>query len=231
MELPLSNRVKEAVSLEFMKYVTERRKLFIDRVLGNRTRHITVVLEDIYQSQNASAVLRTCECLGVQDVHVIENKSTYGLNKKVLKGANKWIDLNRYRDRQKDNTPICYEALRKQGYTIVATVPDQEAVPYTQLDVSTKMALVFGNELEGLTPYAIEQADIRSTIPLSGFTESFNLSVTAAIYLSTLLNTLRHSDVAWQLTDEEKMNLRLGWLRKSVRNASTIERVYLQSIG
>ena len=90
------------------QYVSDHKKEFIQKVLSQRTRHITVVLEDIYQAQNSSAVVRTCECMGLQDIHLIENTNSYEVNTRVLKGSNRWVDLIRYRSKSNDNTEACF---------------------------------------------------------------------------------------------------------------------------
>lgn len=212
------------------QYVSDHKKNFIDRVLSERTRYVTLVLEDIYQSQNASAVLRTCECLGLQDVHIIEDETKYAVNKRVLKGANKWIDLHRYKMKGFDNTEICFRQLRGMGYKILATDPSPDGVSINEVSFDQKIAVVMGNELHGTSNFAIENADQKIYIPMHGFTESFNISVSAAIILNTLLTKLRTSDVEWRLTEDEKITIRLQWLRKIVRRSDLIEQQFLKTI-
>jgi tRNA (guanosine-2'-O-)-methyltransferase len=214
----------------FAQYITEHKKQFIEKVLSERTRHVTLVLEDIYQSQNASAAVRTCECLGVQDIHIIEDGTQYSVNKQVLKGANKWVDLHRHKLKGFNNTDICFRKLRELGYKIFVTDPSPDGISINEIPVDQKLAIVMGNELEGTSEFAIAQADQKIFIPMHGFTESFNISVSAAICLNTTLTKLRASDVAWQLTEEEKDVLRLQWYRKVVRRSDLIEREFLRSL-
>jgi tRNA (guanosine-2'-O-)-methyltransferase len=214
----------------FLRFVSDHKKDFLERVLDQRTRHITVVLEDIYQSQNASAVIRTCECMGIQDVHIIENDSKYTVNRRVLKGSYKWVDLIRHRGKGKNNTEACFKMLRANGYKIAATDPSPEGVSIHELSVDDKIAIVMGNELHGTSSYAIENADMKVRIPMYGFTESLNISVSAAICLNSLVPALRNSTVNWQLTESEKDAIRLGWLRKMLRNAEIVEREFMKSI-
>jgi tRNA (guanosine-2'-O-)-methyltransferase len=188
------------------------------------------VLENIYQSQNASAVVRTCECLGLQDIHIIETESKYAVNKRVLKGANKWIDLHRYKMRGFNNTEICFRKLRELGYQIVVTDPSPDGISLSKIPVDQKIALVMGSELRGTSDYALAHADQKIFIPMYGFTESFNISVSAAICLNTLLSHLRERNIQWQLTEEEKDTLRLQWYRKVVRRSELIEREFLLSV-
>jgi tRNA (guanosine-2'-O-)-methyltransferase len=96
--------------------------------------------------------------------------------------------------------------------------------------VKDKIAIVMGNELHGTSSYALDHADMKVRIPMYGFTESLNISVSAAICLNTLVPKLRKEEVNWQLTDEEKADIRLRWLRKMVRNAEILEKEFLKSI-
>jgi tRNA (guanosine-2'-O-)-methyltransferase len=225
----MSSKEKK-VTDHFSQYITDHKKQFIEKVLSERTRHITLVLEDIYQSQNASAVVRTCECLGLQDIHIIEEDSKYSVNKRVLKGSNKWIDLYRYKMKGFNNTEICFRKLREQGYQILVTDPSPDGVSINEIAIDNKIAVVMGNELHGTSNFAIEHADQKIFIPMHGFTESFNISVSAAICLNTLLTKVRESNVSWQLTEEEKEVLRLQWYRKVIRRSDLIEQEFLRSI-
>ncbi|MBL7851244.1 MAG: RNA methyltransferase [Cyclobacteriaceae bacterium] len=225
-ELQQQQLLKEHLS----QFVTEHKRGFMERVLASRTRYLTIVLEDIYQSQNTSAVIRTCECMGLQDVHVIETNSEWSTNKLILKGSNKWLNIIRYRKKGSNNTADCFEALRSKGYRIAVTDP-AGGVPIDEVPLDRPLAIVMGNERHGSSPFALQHADLAVTIPMAGFTESMNISVSAAICLHTTLSRLRRSDYPWPLSEEEKEELRLQWYRKSVRNAEVIEREFLRSIA
>lgn len=212
------------------QYVTGHKKDYIEKVLAMRTRHLTVVMEDIYQSQNLSAVIRTCECLGVQDVHIIENHSAYAVNRRVLKGAHKWVSLFRYRSGG-DRTLVCFRTLREKGYRIVTAAPEPSGTDVNDLDVSSRVALVFGNELHGLSAEARRYCDAQVKIPMYGFTESLNISVSAAVCVFSLMNRIRRSGEKYGLTDEECDELRLSWYRKIIRRSEIIEREYLRTIA
>ena len=213
------------------QFVSEHKKRFVEQVLRYRTRYVTVVLEDIYQSQNASAVLRTCECMGLQDVHVIEQNSKYELNRRVLKGAHKWLSLYRYRDKNIDNTKTCFAALRNNGYTVCVTDPAPDGTSIYDLDVAEgKIALVFGNELRGVSSHALAHADRKIRIPMYGFTESLNISVSVAICLNTLIGKLHSSGLDYSLNQYEQDAIKLDWYRKIVRRSELIEREFLRAI-
>lgn len=223
-------RHESALLQHLAQYVTDNKKQFIDRVLSFRTRHVTVVLEDIYQSQNSSAVIRTCEGMGLQDVHIIENNSTYEVNKKVLKGANKWLDLIRYRSSDGNNTERCLQTLREQGYRILAAAPAEDGKSITEINaLEQKCALMVGNELKGLSPHALAQSDEKVRIPMYGFVESFNVSVSVAISLAILMSPLRTEGRFPGLSDDEKEEIKLGWFRKIVNRSDIIEREFMRT--
>ena len=213
------------------QFVSDHKKAFIEKVLHDRTRYVTVVLENIYQSQNASAAVRTCECMGLQDVHIIEDTARYHLNIRVLKGSYKWMNLQRYRNRRVNNTEECFTHLRSQGYRIFVADPAENGIPVDELEVSKdKIALVFGNELHGVSSYSLQHADGKVRIPMFGFTESLNVSVSVAISLNTVLSKLRQNDAAIGLSEDEKEILRLAWYRKIVRRSDIVEREFLRTI-
>jgi tRNA (guanosine-2'-O-)-methyltransferase len=214
----------------FSQYVSDHKKEFISKVLSQRTRHVTVVLEDIHQSQNTSAVVRTCECMGLQDIHIIENTNAYQTNTRVLKGSNKWMDLIRYRTKGANNTEACIQQLHKQGYKVYAADPAETGVSIHDVDVTQgNVAIMFGNELHGVSEYALAHCDQKVRIPMFGFTESLNISVSVAICLNTLITKL-HQDWKYGLTEAEKAELTLQWYRKVVRKSDLIEREFLRAI-
>jgi tRNA (guanosine-2'-O-)-methyltransferase len=221
-ELLLSNHLAQ--------FVSDHKKEFVDRVLNERTRYVTIVLENIYQSQNASATLRTSECLGLQEVHIVENTAKYHLNIRVLKGADKWLELHRYRTPGVNNTEACFTKLKSEGYRIFVADPAEDGVSIEELSANQKIALVFGNELRGVSAYAVENADGKIRIPMYGFTESLNISVSVAICLSTLMKKLRESGVDFHLREEEKRLIKLEWFKKIVKRSDLLAREFLRTI-
>jgi tRNA (guanosine-2'-O-)-methyltransferase len=213
------------------QFVSDHKKDFVEKVLNERTRYLTIVLENIYQSQNASAVLRTCECLGIQDIHIVENTAKYHLNVRVLKGADKWLNLERYRSKGVNNTETCFAKLRKNGYKILVADPSVDGIAIDDINVcENKLAVVFGNELRGASDYALDQADQKIRIPMYGFTESLNISVSVAICLNTLLNKLRQTESSICLSEEEKEIIKLSWYKKIVKHSDILEREFLRTI-
>lgn len=210
-------------------YLTEKRKALFKKVLEDRTRHFTVVLEDIFQPHNASAVVRTCDIFGIQDVHAIENKYNNKISRHVAKGSQKWLSYNRYRD-DSDNTKSCLASLKEKGYQIIATTPHNDSCLLQDFDVTKKSAFVFGVESEGVSETVIENADGFLKIPMVGFTESLNISVAAAIILQEVTSKLRNSEVDWKLSDEEKQMLYFNWVKTTIKNVDKIEAYYQQNL-
>lgn len=203
-------------------FVTERRLNKMNQVLDNRTRKLTVVLEDIYQAQNASAVLRHCDALGVQDIHIIENRNSFKTTKDVDMGTQQWLTVNRYND-EEQNTLCTINKLKKDGYRIVATTPHTDQCSLEEIDISKgPIALVFGTELTGISDIVRENADEFMVIPMYGFVESYNISASCAMSLYNIIHKIRKTD-NWHLTDQEKERLKLQWLRTTVKNAKELE--------
>ena len=204
------------------KFVTEERFAKFLKVLEYRTRYVTVVLEDIYQPHNASAVLRSCELFGVQDIHIIENRNKYNPNPDVAVGASKWLNLIKYNGKE-NNTIDAIKELKAQGYRIVATTPHRNDTELKEFDVERgKFALVFGSEMPGITDTVFENADEFLRIDMYGFTESFNISVSVAIILHYLIEKLHKSEINWILSQEEKQEILFNWLKNSVKDADNI---------
>ena len=219
--------------LEYLSaVVTAERLALYNKIIENRTNYITVVLEDIFQAQNASAVLRTCDCLGIQNVHVIENRNRFQVDTEVSMGSSKWITLNSYR-KNKNNSLEAIHSLKKNGYRIIATSPHTNDIELPDFDISKgKIALVFGSELPGISETVTKEADEFLKIPMFGFTESFNISVSAAIILHHLTEKLRNSEsIDWHLTEDEKVEIKLQWIKNTVKKSSLIEKRFWEERG
>ena len=209
--------LQKEIAAYLKQFVTESRQQRLSEVIANRTRHVTVVLEDLFQAQNISAVLRTCDCYGVQDVYVIQHRNEFEANKEISMGADKWLIIHEYPHRE-HNVKECIDRLHEQGYWVVATLPDERKRTIFDLPVEQKTAFLFGTELTGLSEEAVKYADGNVLIPMYGFTESFNISNSAAIILSHFTERMRRSNVRWQLSDEEKEEIYFDWLQKSVKD-------------
>jgi tRNA (guanosine-2'-O-)-methyltransferase len=215
----------------FRSFLTEERWERMIQVLSGRTRYITIVLEDLYQPHNASAVLRSCDAFGIQDVHVIENRNHFSINTGIELGTSKWLDIYRYKEKpgesmDRDNTEAALSALRAAGYRIIATTPHADDVDLESFDLKKgKFALLFGNELQGLSEKALSLADEYMKIPMYGFVESLNISVSCAVALHHLSWKLRE-EVNWSLGEGESEEVLLSWLRRSVKNAKDLEEHY-----
>ncbi len=206
-------------------YLTDRRKNLFQKVLSERTRHFTVVTEDVYQLHNTSAVMRTCDVFGIQDLHVVEEKVSKRIDKEIAMGAQKWVDFKRY-----TSIKNCISSLKNSGYQIIATTPHDNSTLLHEFDVSKKSAFLFGKEMEGLSDTVMAEADGFLKIPMYGFTESLNISVSAAIILQSVVTKMKQSNVNWQLSEEEKLELEMQWLKKTIKASDEIiERYYSEN--
>ena len=219
----------EALIDHFLKCITDERKALFKKLIQKRTKYLTVVLENIYQPLNASAVLRSCDCFGIQDVHVIENYNEFKPDREVAMGASNWLTVNRY-NKNENNTLDCIQSLKNKGYRIVATSPHNSQTNLINFDLSKgKTALFFGTELEGLSDVVLENADEHLHIPMYGFTESFNLSVSAAICLYEMRMKMEKENIKWYMTEDEKNQVLLNWLRYSIDRSEILEEDFLKN--
>ncbi|MBN2263775.1 MAG: RNA methyltransferase [Prolixibacteraceae bacterium] len=223
---------KDKALIEYLStYVTPERFDLFNKIVDQRTNYIAVVLEDIYQSQNASAVLRTCDCFGVQNVHVIENRNTFDVNPEVSLGSSKWLSIERH-NQNENNTIQALSLLKNQGYRIVATTPHQNDVDLNNFDVTKgKCAFVFGTELKGISQKVKDNADEFLKIPMYGFTESFNISVSVAIILHYTTLLLRQRGVDWHLNPADRNALLLRYLMKNIKGSKYIAKTFLEKIA
>ncbi|HRY33456.1 MAG TPA: RNA methyltransferase [Bacteroidales bacterium] len=216
--------------LEFLSgFITEERYTRFRHVLEQRTRYLTVVVENAYQSHNISAVLRSCECFGIQDVHIIENLNEYRTHKDIALGADKWLSISRYR--QGNAVESCLRKLRRDGYRIVATSPRPDACTIWDLPLDQKTAVVLGTELDGISEEVKQAADLFFTIPMAGLTESLNLSVSAGICLFQLSKRVRESKAEWKLDEDEKTVILTEWIKLSLNQPETVIREFLRKNG
>lgn len=221
----MDNTTKKALIAYLEQQITLNKRTKMDEIVRNRTRHVTLLLEDIFQQHNASAIVRSAECFGVQDLHIVQERFSFSVNTGVAMGSSKWISMHRY-----GNTPDAFKALKDQGYRIVATTPHATASNLEDLPLDGKIALVFGTENVGLSAYAMEHADEYVKIPMYGFTESFNVSVSAALTLYHVTTALRNSSIDWRLPADQELEVRLSWLRKAIRGVKEFERMFFEDI-
>jgi tRNA (guanosine-2'-O-)-methyltransferase len=218
---------------ELLKYLSgfmsENKMELFDKIIPERTKHVTVALEDIFQPQNASAVLRTCDVFGIQDVHIIENENEYNVNPRVVHGASKWIDLHKYNEKE-NNTLDCINKLKADGYKVYGTTPHTDDCLIQDIPLDTKVALMFGTEMTGLSDIAMKNVDGFVKIPMYGFTESLNISVSASICLYELKKRLKASDIDWQLPEEEQIKQLILWSKKVIKDGTLIEKQYLDKL-
>ncbi|WP_462280197.1 TrmH family RNA methyltransferase [Salinivirga cyanobacteriivorans] len=206
---------------QLKEFISEERFHLFENILQNRTNYITVAIEDIYQSHNASAVLRSCDCFGIQTVHVVEQQNEFIPNPEVAMGSSKWLNINHYKN--KNALPNAISTLKKQNYRVVATTPHQNDTLLPDFNLEKgPVALLFGTEMRGLSHQAIDLADEYLKIPMYGFTESFNISVSVAIILNELRQKLNKSSIPWQLNEQEYEETLFKWIKASIKRPELI---------
>ena len=219
----MKNNVKDLLAY-LEGFISENRKSGFLRVLKNRTKHFTIAIEDVYQLHNTSAVMRSCEVFGIQELNVIEQKFGKRIDTEIAMGAQKWVDVNRL-----NTVQSCIVQIRAKGYQIIATTPHNDSCMLHEFDISKPSALFFGTERNGLSEEVIQQADGFLKIPMVGYTESLNISVSAAIIIQDITNRLRQSNIDWQLSEEEVLEKRLDWTRKSIKDIEFIEKKFYEN--
>ena len=203
------------------KNLTKNRLNRFDKVVNERTKHFVAVVEDIYNERNASAVIRTCDCFGIQEINIIENYNKYTISKKIAKGAENWLDINLYENKV-NNTQQCLNQLKNRGYQIVCTSPSNNAIKLSEFDISKKSAIVFGGEKNGLTKTALKNADVLIKIPMIGFSQSLNISVAAAIIFYQIIESLKKSNINWKLSKRNMLKPKINWALNSIPNSNEI---------
>ena len=222
----MSNLTHELV-LYMKEFLLEKRRNLFEAKIKERTRHITIVLENIFQGRNISASIRSADCFGIQDVHIIENDNMFNDDSEVSMGAEKWITTIRY-NKKKYNSIEAIKNLKSEGYQIIATTPHNANCDLYNLDVTDKkIALFFGSEVKGCSNHVLNLADKRMKIPIYGFTESYNISVSVSLCLQHLTYQMRKSKIDWQIPVDQRDKVILQWLRNSIKAASDIEESFL----
>lgn len=218
----MKENIAEREYLAYLEeFITENRKEKFLKVLDKRTNHFTIAVEDIFQLHNTSAVMRSCEVFGIQNLHVIEEKFGKSIDKEIAMGAQKWVDVNRY-----DSNLSCVKSLKEKGYQIIATTPHENDCLLDEFDISKPSAIFFGTERDGLSEKIMKEADGFMKIPMAGFTESLNISVSAAIIIQSIMSRLHKSDLDWHLTEDEMISRRLEWTKNSIKDIKRIEQRY-----
>lgn len=214
----------------YFSLITASKREKFNRIASNRTRYLTVVIENVYQEQNASAIVRSCDCFGIHDIHAIEKDNSFSVNREIAMGAGRWVNIQHHQDANYP-TSSALKKLKEKGYRIVATTPHEADTTLDELDLNQPTALLFGTEKLGLSEIAFNHADAFVKIPMYGFSESFNVSVSAALCLHTLRQKLeKMPPEIWKLSHQEQVEVKLDWCKKILRNAEATEREFLKSI-
>ena len=205
------------------EFLLESRVETLNRALDMRTEYITVMTENMFHAQNASAIVRHCEAFGVQNIHTVEELCPFLPTLNIALGTDKWIDINRHA-----TTVDAVKALREQGYRIIATTPHHKSCTPETFDVKRgKFALVFGTEKTGVSEEILAEADEYLQIPMCGMVDSLNVSASAAILIYMLSQRMRLECEDWRLSEEKRIRILYDWYRYAVRDSEwLLERKY-----
>lgn len=213
--------MNKKVLQELYEFISPSKVEMLERISSERTKYLTVVLEDIVKEFNSSAVMRSCDCFGIQELNIIAENQEFEVQRDIAKGSGNWIDVLSYSGNDSPGKQ-CLSNLKSQGYRIIATSPHAEKT-INEISIDQPIALVFGTERDGISDKIASQADELVKIPMYGFTESFNISVSAALILNQLRNRLEASELQWKLTEEEQTELKIQWCTKIIRNGEQVE--------
>jgi tRNA (guanosine-2'-O-)-methyltransferase len=214
---------------KFGSFLSDERKASVEHVLSHRTKHIRVAVEDLIDSHNVSAIIRTGECMGIQDFHVIDNEQNFHIGKGVSKGASKWIDIHRHNESDVDNSLEAIKNLKEAGYQLLVTSLASRATALNAVDISRPFVVVLGNETRGTSEIMKEHADQLISVPMYGFTESYNVSVSAGIILHQLTERIHKEVENWQLTEKEKIDYKFQWYKKCMARPDYYQNYYLNA--
>ena len=200
-------------------FLTDERREVLRRTLSSRTRYMTILTENTFHPQNASALVRHCEAFGLQDLHTVETRCKFNPNVNIVRGTDKWVDITRH-----DSTAEAIATLKSAGYRLVATTPHRESCTPETFDVAKgPFCLVFGTEHAGVSDEIIEAADEYLRIPMCGMVESLNVSASAAILIYMLSQRMRLTpSIDWQLEDDDARKILFRWVMSSVKDSERI---------
>ena len=201
------------------QFLTEERVEVLRRTLSSRTRYMTILTENTFHPQNASALVRHCEAFGLQDLHTVETRCKFNPNVNIVRGTDKWVDITRH-----DSTEEAISTLKSAGYRLVATTPHRESCTPETFDVAKgPFCLVFGTEHAGVSDEIIEAADEYLRIPMCGMVESLNVSASAAILIYMLSQRMRLTpSIDWALEEDDAREMLFRWVMSSVKDSERI---------
>lgn len=210
---------------EFYKIITPNKVELFEKIAAQRSKHLVIALENIQQDHNASAVMRSMDCLGFQDLHLVEKNNRYEFQRDIALGAARWLDVIQH---QQEPEPVldAIEHLRNNGYKIVATTPHRDAYTPQNLPLDQPIALFFGAEKHGISEELQSHADYFVKIPMHGFTESYNVSVSAAILMSALRTRMQQENIPFILSTEAQTELKISWCEKILNGGSALAEKY-----
>lgn len=220
-------KLNDALIEHLSSLLNPNRKETLDKAISLRTKHICLVLENIRHTQNSSAIIRTAEIMGVQDVHVVRQNYQNDLRRDITKGAEKWMEVRLY-DGEERNIELCFNYLKKKKYKIAVTCLDDDSKSIEEIPLIEPLAIVMGEEVSGVSDFAKANADYKIKLPMYGLTESFNIAIAGSLVMHQILTRLRSTDVNYLLNPQQKTELTLDWYKKAIRGGHEIASRFIE---
>ncbi len=221
----LSLKQKKELFLHLSKHLSETKLPLFEQVWSNRNSALRLVLENIYQPLNASAILRTADALGVHWIDVVENEHPWTINRKIAKGALDWLKIEKHQE-----VTAVLNLAKLQGFEIAVTDFSPEAISIYEYVPTRPVALVMGTELSGISKKVKEMADVSLVIPMTGFSKSLNVSVAAGIAISHLTLPTQSLSSQFPFQEEEKYDAFIQWARHSIYWSDALVKEFMEEI-
>lgn len=207
--------------------LTEHKKNLFTTLIEYRTNHIAWLADNFYHEQNSSAIIRSADCFGYNTVFVIEDKYRFKVNEEIAMGAQKWVNTVIFQVGNVDYGQAIH-AIKQSGYKLIAATPHINGLSVENLDIRKPICIAMGSERHGHHPEILEEADGFVAIPMEGFSESLNVSVTAGVLMYTLKKRLKSEGIDWQLSDADKKRQILIWMLKTIPSAQKMVERWIQ---
>ncbi len=198
------------------KELTPHKKALFEEKVRHRTRHFTLGLENMMKTQNASALMRTADAFGVQRVDVYDKEERWSVSSGISKGVEKWLDVSFFNTYDEGDALTWATRLKEKGHKLYVTALDAKARPVNSLDPKVPATICFGNEKEGASATLLEAADETVYIPMQGFVESFNVSVSCGIVMHHMTLGMERAGIARGLEPEDELDTLIQWALRTV---------------
>ena len=211
-------------TFDYLKqFLTQERLKKIEHFASESSDFVLPVMEDVYQFRNAAAIIRSVEACGFHKVVAMEARNVFDPNLTVTKGAETWVEVEKL-----PHTLDSLQEIKNRGYKLVAVSPEKNASFLPDFKITEPTALIFGTEWQGVSEDFLDFVDETLAIPMYGFTQSFNVSVAAAICCYDLKQKLINSEIDYKLSEEKQTALKIRWAVNSIPSGEMILEKFLK---